>query len=68
MTVEDFEDEHAMDDLKRGLIGGYSKYPTSDFIENHPLTGNWSNGPLLTKPPKHPQLPKLPPIKLGGQR
>lgn len=67
MSIDDFEHEHAMDDLKRGLLGGYSKLP-DDSVENHPLTGNWSHGPLLTKPHKHKPLPKLPPIKFGKQR
>lgn len=67
MSVEDYEDEHAMDDLKRGLIGGYSRLP-DDSVEDHPLTGNWSNGPLVKRPARYKPLPKLPPIKFGGQR
>lgn len=68
MTPEDMEDELAMDDLKRGLLGGYSRYVDDSYIENHPLTTNDSNGPLLRRPPRYKPLPKLKPIRFSGQR
>jgi hypothetical protein len=68
MTVEDMEAAQAMEEFEMKMTAGYSRIQEDSFINNHPLTTNDSNGPLLRRPPRYKRLPALPPVNLGGQR
>lgn len=65
--IAELQAAEALENLQRNLIGGYSRFVNSSFIDGHRLTGNWSNGPLLTEPPKYGALKPLPAIRFGNQ-
>lgn len=66
--IAELQAAEALENLQRNLIGGYSRFAGSSFIDSHKLTGNWSNGPLLTEPPKYKAPKTLPAIRFGNQR
>jgi hypothetical protein len=68
LEIADYEAAEALQELHVNSLCGYTRFANSGFGENHRLTTNDSNGPLMTKPPVYQHPKKLPPVKFGQRQ